>query len=84
MFQEVIPLFDEIYSYYYDLPFQETVRRHQYKQNKEDFTAEDMKRWWNENDRLDIKGEEIIGKNHSLEEISTQIYEDVTKSLSRK
>lgn len=82
LFHEVIPLFDEIYSYYYDLPFEETIRRHQYKQNKEDFTAEDMKHWWNENDRLDIKGEEIIGKNRSLEEISTQIYENVTKSKS--
>lgn len=41
---------DEIYAYYFGLPFEETLRRHQTKPNCNDFGEEEMKRWWREND----------------------------------
>jgi adenylate kinase family enzyme len=77
MFEEVISLFKEVFVYYYDIPFEETVRRHQFKPNCADFTAEDMKKWWNENDLLGIKGEKSITKEASLEESIEMICKDV-------
>jgi predicted kinase len=39
---------EDIYSYYYDLPFEETLRRHQTKPNRNEFGEEEMRRWWRE------------------------------------
>ena len=35
-----------IFAFYYDLPFEETVLRHNTKPNRADFGEEDMRRWW--------------------------------------
>lgn len=35
----------EIYAYYFDLPFEETLRRHQTKPNCREFGEEAMRRW---------------------------------------
>lgn len=37
---------DRTFAYYYDLPFEETVRRHQTRDKVNDFSISDMKRWW--------------------------------------
>ena len=34
---------DNIYSYYWDIPFEETLRRHRTKPNRNDFGEEDMR-----------------------------------------
>ncbi len=41
---------DEIFAYYYDLPFAETVVRHKTKANSNEFGEEKMWRWWHEKD----------------------------------
>ncbi len=40
--------YPKVLSYYYDLTFEETVRRHQTRNKKADFSPADMKRWWKE------------------------------------
>lgn len=81
MFSEVIPLFTEVFVYYYDIPFEETVRRHQFKPNRAEFTAEDMKRWWNDKDYLYIKGEKSINIGDSLERTVDMVYKDLNGGL---
>ena len=57
-----LPLFEaaireygaEIYAYYYDLPFEETLLRHSTKPNRFDFGEEEMRRWWKEKDFIGI------------------------------
>ena len=44
--------YPKVLSYYYDLTFEETVRRHQTRNKKADFSPADMKRWWKECDFL--------------------------------
>ncbi len=51
---------DNIFAYYYDIPFEETLRRHNTKQVKFDFGEEDMRRWWREKDYIEIIKETII------------------------
>lgn len=57
----------EIYAYYYDLPFEETLLRHQTKPNRNDFGESDMRRWWREKDYLPMIQETVLTKEFSLD-----------------
>lgn len=70
---------DSIYAYYYDLPFEETLERHQSKPNCNDFGEKDMKRWWNENDFIEIIEEKILTKELSIDETVDIIMKDITE-----
>ena len=82
LFQRAIEEYceDNIYAYYYDLPFEKTLRRHDTKLNRFDFGEEDMRRWWNEKDYIGIIPEEIISAEVSLSEAVERIYQAVTTS----
>ena len=78
MFEHLLEVFgSHISAYYFDLPFEETLSRHQHKPNAQDFGEEDMRRWWIEQDFLDIIPEVCLPKELSLEEIVARIYLDV-------
>ena len=66
-----------IFAYYYDLPFEETVRRHNTRAKVNSFGVEDMKRWWNEKDFLGNIAEEIFTLEIRLEEAEDLIYNRV-------
>ena len=77
------PLFDtirnnflNIFSYYYDIPFDETVKRFQTK-TKVNYTEEDMKRWWNEKNILGFSNEKMITKEMSLDDTVKMILGDI-------
>lgn len=66
-------------SYYYDLSFEETVRRHQTRAKQEEFSPADMRRWWkdqdflgwetaffNDEDSLQVAFEQIIQDLHNI------------------
>lgn len=67
-----------IYAYYYDLPFEETLLRHQTKPNCHEFGEEDMRRWWNEKDFIGSIPEKALTKEISLEDATELIYREVT------
>ena len=85
--KEYAPLFNvaieeygnEIYSYYWDIPFEETLNRHKTKPNCNDFGEEEMRRWWREKDYLATIPQKILDKNLSLEDAVNLIYYDVIK-----
>ena len=66
-----------IFAYYYDLPFEETLRRHSTKQNP-DFSEADMRRWWRGKDLLPQISETILTRELSLEEVVEKIFREVT------
>lgn len=68
---------DNIYAFYYDIPFEETVSRHQTRAKKHSFGAEDMKRWWKEKDFLQNISEEIFSEEITLEQASDLVYNRV-------
>ncbi len=68
--------FSNIYAYYYDIPFEETVKRFHSKESV-NFTEEDMKRWWNEKDILGFDNEQLINKNMSVEDTVEMILGDI-------
>lgn len=71
----------EIYAYYYEIPFEETLKRHQTKPNCNEFGEEEMKRWWNEKDYIGIIPEKIITTEFSLNKTVDMIFQDVMNEL---
>jgi len=69
-----------IYSYYWDIPFEETLRRHGTKPNRDDFGEDDMRRWWKEKDYLDMIPQTMINKDMSVEESVEMIHRDVMEA----
>lgn len=68
MLADVRALFaPRVFAYYYDIPFEETVKRHATRAKKADFTAADMKRWWIDKDYLGWEEEAVITAEVSLE-----------------
>ena len=80
LFENLLDEFnDQIFAYYFDIPFEETLNRHQQKPNAHEFGEKEMKEWWNENDLLNIIPEVLLYKELSLNEIVDIIYQDVIK-----
>lgn len=70
---------NQIFAYYFDIPFEETLNRHKQKPNAHEFGKNEMRRWWNEKDLLDIIPEVSLHKELSLNQIVDMIYQDVIK-----
>ena len=67
----------DVYAYYFDIPFEETVRRHQTRPNCNDFGEEDMRDWWKEKDFSDALNETSITEDKDRESIVAEIYNRV-------
>ena len=78
LFELAVQLYgDEIYAYYFDLPFEETLRRHQTKPNCHEFGEEAMRRWWCEKDFSDVLNEVSITPEKSVEYTVEDIFNTV-------
>lgn len=69
---------ENIYAYYWDLPFAETLRRHATKPNRNDFGEEQMRKWWREKDLLTIIPESVLYADLSFDDAVERIYREVT------
>ena len=63
--------------YYFDVSFEETVRRHATKPNAHEFGESEMRQWWKDQDVLNMPGEQRIGEQLSQAEIVDLIHRDV-------
>lgn len=59
--------------YYFDISFEETVRRHATKPNAHEFGELEMRRWWKEKDYLDFENEFLIRNDTSQEDLINMI-----------
>jgi len=76
MIEELIGEFNETHAYYFDLPFEETLRRHATKSNANEFGEVEMRDYWCETDYLGISGEQKISAEESEDEIVARIVND--------
>lgn len=67
----------DVYAYYFDLPFEETLRRHQTKPNCGEFGEEAMRRWWREKDFSPVLKEKSITSEKELQDIVGEICGEV-------
>ena len=78
LFEEAMELYSsDIYAYYFDIPFEETVRRHKTRSKAAEFGVDDMREWWKEKDYLNLIKETIITEDKSKDEILNEIYSRV-------
>ena len=80
LFEAAIELYgSDIYAYYFDISFEETVRRHNTRSKAAEFGADEMRKWWKEKDYLDLIKETTITEDKSKDEIVNEIYFRVCK-----
>ncbi|CDD47055.1 uncharacterized protein BN699_00238 [Firmicutes bacterium CAG:534] len=78
MFRQAARLYGaEVYAYYFDLPFEETLRRHQTKPNCGEFGEEAMRRWWREKDFSPVLKEKSITSEKEIQDIVGEICGEV-------
>ena len=78
LFEAAIKLYgSDIYAYYFDIPFEETVRRHQTRDKSNEFGADEMREGWKEKDYLDLIKEVAITEDMSKDRIVNDIYSRV-------
>lgn len=68
----------EVYAYYFDLPFEETLKRHLTRPKCQEFGEEAMREWWREKDFSDVLKEIRITCEKDFGNIVTEIYSDVS------
>jgi len=74
MLDELITEFaDNVFVFYMDVSFEETLIRHKTKPNKDEYGSEKMKEWWLEKDYLAVPSENIIPENCSPDEATEYI-----------
>ena len=79
LFELSIQIYDtRVYSYYFDFPFDETLKRHQTKPNRNDFGEKEMRSWWKEKDFSDVLSEISITSESDKESIVSEIYDFVS------
>ncbi|MFC9692206.1 AAA family ATPase [Kribbella sp. NPDC056951] len=64
-------------AYYFQLPFEETIRRHSTRELSKVVTAEQMRDWYRTVDLLGVPGEQVIGVDSTLEQTVDRILTDL-------
>lgn len=75
--RELVGEADEAFIYYFDIPFEETLRRHRMKPNAQEFGEKEMREWWKQKDVLNVDGEQVIDETMAKDEIVDRIIRDV-------
>ncbi len=68
---------NNIYAYYFDIPFEETLRRHKTRAKHSEFGEEIMREWWVEKDYSDVLDEITITADKNKEDIIQEIYNSI-------
>lgn len=66
---------DECQTWYFNISFEETLRRHETKPDAHEFGAEEMREWYQERDLVEGLSEELIQENIGQEQIVSLIVE---------
>ena len=78
LFELAIQLYDaRVYAYYFDLTFEETLKRHQTRPKSNEFGEGEMRKWWRERDFSDVLKEVCITSEKDMESIVSDIYQSV-------
>ncbi|MDZ5712657.1 kinase [Jeotgalibacillus haloalkalitolerans] len=84
MLKELIDFYDKkAYTYYFDLSFEETVRRHHTRDKKMDFGEDSMRAWWNPVDVLGVEGEVLLTDDMSEDEVLERVLASLKVGLEK-
>jgi len=80
MLEHLYSTFEKAYAFYFDISFEETLRRHQFKNNKDEFGEKEMREWWREHDVLGFPNEILIPASLTEDEVLTLIIKTINTS----
>ncbi len=70
MLYHLIDFYDgRAFTYYFDLSFQETVKRHNTRSKRLEFGEDSLRLWWTPNDYLGVAGERKLTNEMSQQDI---------------
>jgi predicted kinase len=65
-----------LHVYWFDVPFEETLRRHNMKPNADAFGEAEMREWWRDQDLSGLEGERLIPAHFAADEAVDRILAD--------
>lgn len=78
MLQYLIRFFNQrAYVYYFDLSFEETVKRHNTREKKMEFGEDVLRQWWTPQDYLGVENETIFTDDLSQDEVLQIIFNQI-------
>lgn len=78
MLQKLIKDFEgQLYVYYFNVPFEATLQRHNLKPNAHEFGEKELRELWTHKDYLGVTNEKIIGPELSQDEIIAMFVKDM-------
>ena len=78
LFEYAVKIYESnVFAYYFDIPFEETVKRHNSRPQRNEFSEDDMRKWWKEKDCSAVLNEIIITKDKDKDSIVKEIYSRV-------
>ena len=78
MLHKILNEFDKAYVYYFDISFDETLRRHKLREKSVEFGESEMSEWWKEKDYLGVPSEVVFHDNMTEDDLVKQILYDVS------
>lgn len=80
LFRRIKELFAyDIFAYYFDISFEETLIRHRQRPWANEFDEAEMQKWWRANDFLSNINEKIIIQDSSITETVKRIYNNINE-----
>ncbi|MGE7837076.1 kinase [Viridibacillus arvi] len=80
MLNNLIQFYDQkTFTYYFDLPFEETVKRHNSSSKKMEFGEDSLRAWWNPQDYLGVDGEMRLTYDRSQKDVVKLILNQLQK-----
>lgn len=76
MIEALVEEADQHWAYYFDVSFEETLRRHATKPNAAEFGEVEMRSWFNADDRLGLTRESVIPEGNSTSDSVNRILSD--------
>ncbi|EPC8417834.1 kinase [Bacillus wiedmannii] len=78
MLKELIHFFEgNAYTYYFDLSLQETIRRHNTREIRHEFSEDSLQKWYNPRDTIEVSRETVFTDNFKQKDIFDAILNDV-------
>ncbi len=68
-----------LHAYYFELPFEETLARHQTRDKRQEFGKEKLRSWWLEGDKVEMLQEKSFFRHQSLDDCLQIILADVNQ-----
>ena len=79
MLRSLLDDYPNHFVYYFDIPFDETLRRHQTRSKTVEFGEAEMRRWWRDKDMLGTAGEFIFDETISQLSAVQTILDDISR-----